>query len=121
MKKENIRCIPEPEAICFCSIEGVLGIISKKWGLQIISTIGNYERLRYGELEQKLGGISPKTLSDRLKELEGANLIKRETFSEIPPRVEYTLTNDGQELRNALIPLMNWAQYRDTGEIYQLH
>jgi DNA-binding HxlR family transcriptional regulator len=53
--------------------------------------------------------ISPKTLADRLKELKIAGLIKREVFAEIPPRVEYMLTKDGAELRNAMVPLMNWA------------
>ncbi len=54
-------------------------------------------------------GISPRTLSIRLKELEEAELIKRENFAEIPPRVEYTLTQDGREVRDAIIPLMEWA------------
>ncbi len=61
----------------------------------------------------KLGKISPKTLSDRLKELETAGLIRREFFAEIPPRVEYTLTKDGMELRNALAPLMEWASSKN--------
>ncbi|VVB68936.1 HxlR-like helix-turn-helix [uncultured archaeon] len=53
--------------------------------------------------------ISPKTLSDNLKELESEGLIKRESFAEIPPRVEYTLTTDGKELRDAIIPLLKWV------------
>jgi len=53
--------------------------------------------------------ISPKTLSDRLKELEKAGLILRESYAEIPPRVEYSLTQDGIELRNLMIPLIEWA------------
>ena len=72
-----------------------MGILSKKWALLIISAIGNNQKLRYSELEKKLAEISPKTLADRLKELENANLIKREAFAEIPPRVEYSLTKDG--------------------------
>ena len=120
MNKESKRCNPEPDDICFCSIEGVMGLVGKKWTLLIISTIGNYERLRYSELETKMGGISPKTLSDRLKELESAKLINRETFAEIPPRVEYSLTSEGHELRNALIPLMKWAADRDSQKLYPL-
>jgi DNA-binding HxlR family transcriptional regulator len=90
-----------------------MGILSKKWALLIISAIGNNQRLRYNELEKKLDGISPKTLAERLRELEDANIIKREAFAEIPPRVEYSLTKDGVELRNAIIPLMKWALLRD--------
>ena len=57
-------------------------------------------------------GISPKTLADRLKELKEAGIIKREAFPEIPPRVEYTLTSDGEEVRDAIIPLMEWVHKR---------
>jgi DNA-binding HxlR family transcriptional regulator len=97
-----------------------MGVISKKWALLIITIIGNFGTLRYSELEQKMDGISPKTLSDRLKELEKARLIRRETFSEIPPRVEYTLTQEGQELRDALVPLITWASSRDAQKLYKL-
>jgi DNA-binding HxlR family transcriptional regulator len=102
MQKEN-------EEICLCPLEGIIGTISKKWALQIIAVIGNHPKLRFSEITKKLGRVSPKTLADRLKELEIAGLIKRETFAEIPPRVEYTLTKDGTELRNAMMPLMEWA------------
>ncbi len=56
-----------------------------------------------------LGNISPKTLADRLKELEKSGIIIREYFAEIPPKVEYSLTKDGMELRNSMIPLMEWV------------
>ena len=103
----------EGERICFCPLKGIIDIISKKWSLLIINTIGNHGRLRFNKLMEELNGISPKTLSDTLKRLEAENLIKRESFNEIPPRVEYTLTKDGAELRKAIIPLLRWAAKRD--------
>lgn len=112
MQKESKRCTTHEDDICLCSIEGIMGILSKKWALLIISAIGNNRKLRYNELEKKLE-ISPKTLADRLKELERTGLIKRETFAEIPPRVEYSLTKEGIELRNAIMPLMKWVSSRD--------
>lgn len=75
----------------------------------IIGTISNHNKIRFNNLMKELKGISPKTLSDRLKELTEAELIKREIFAEIPPRVEYTLTQDGIEVRDAMLPLMEWA------------
>ena len=60
-----------------------------------------------------LNGINPKTLSDRLKVLEKAGLINKEVFAEIPPRSEYTLTEDGRELRKAILPLMAWVNNRN--------
>ena len=62
---------------------------------------------------EMLPGISPKTLSDTLKELEAEGLIKRESFAEIPPRVEYSLTQDGIDLRDAILPLLRWTATRN--------
>jgi DNA-binding HxlR family transcriptional regulator len=95
--------------ICLCPLEGVIDIISKKWALLIINEIGNHKRIRYNDLMKEIKGISPKTLADTLKELARYNLVKREAFNEIPPRVDYTLTGDGQELREAILPILRWA------------
>jgi len=62
---------------------------------------------------EELGWISPKTLSDTLKDLQEEGLIVRESFAEIPPRVEYSLTHDGEELRKSIMPLLKWAATRD--------
>jgi DNA-binding HxlR family transcriptional regulator len=87
-------------------------MISKKWTLLIINALGNYGRLRFNKLMETLNGISPKTLSDTLKGLQTEGLIKRESFAEIPPRVEYSLTKDGTELRTSIIPLLKWTANR---------
>lgn len=102
----------ESDAVCLCPLEGVINTIGKKWALLIINAIGNHGKLRFNQLLRELKGISPKTLADMLKELQGEGLIKRETFAEIPPRVEYSLTEDGVELRKAMIPLLEWASKR---------
>jgi DNA-binding HxlR family transcriptional regulator len=102
----------EESCTCFCPLRGVIDIISKKWALLVINAIGNYGRLRFNKLMEELHGISPKTLSDTLKELHTEGLIRRESFAEIPPRVEYSLTVDGAELRKAIIPLLKWAGTR---------
>jgi DNA-binding HxlR family transcriptional regulator len=60
-----------------------------------------------------LEGISPKTLSDLLKDLQKENLIHRESFAETPPRVEYSLTEDGRQLCESVVPLIRWAEKRD--------
>ncbi len=113
-KKTSAPCTCEEEGgeVCLCPLEGIMETISKKWSIHVIGTIGNHKRLRYNKIMGKLEGISPKSLSDRLKELEAAGLVKREAFAEIPPRVEYSLTRDGEDLRDAIIPLMNWVNSR---------
>ncbi|MEM3551837.1 MAG: helix-turn-helix domain-containing protein [Candidatus Bathyarchaeia archaeon] len=106
----------EEEHLCICPLEGVIDIISKKWSLLIINALGNKGKLRFNNLMEYLGRISPKTLSDTLKELQAEGLIKRESFAEIPPRVEYSLTEDGLELRRSIIPLLKWAAKRNSAK-----
>lgn len=99
----------DSNVICLCPLEGVIDLISKKWALLIINEIGNHGQIRYTDLMKELQEISPKTLADMLKELQKEGLIERQAFNEIPPRVEYTLTKDGQKLRKAIIPILEWA------------
>ena len=103
----------ESDHVCFCPLEGVIDVISKKWALLIVNAIGNYGKLRFNNLMEELGCISPKTLSDTLKDLRKEGLIVRESFAEIPPRVEYSLTQDGVELRKSIMPLLKWAATRE--------
>ncbi|NPV61561.1 MAG: helix-turn-helix transcriptional regulator [Methanotrichaceae archaeon] len=115
MEKESNVIHQGCENLCLCPLKGIIDVISKKWALLIINAIGNYERPRFKKLMEVLPGISPKTLSDTLKELESEGLIKRESFAEIPPRVEYSLTKDGMDLREAIIPLLRWTANRNGG------
>jgi DNA-binding HxlR family transcriptional regulator len=103
----------ESDNPCFCPLESIMDVIGKKWAILIINAIGTYGKLRFNRLMEELHGISPKTLSDRLKELHAEGLIEREFFAEIPPRVEYWLTEDGVELRESIIPLLNWVVRRN--------
>ena len=100
------------EQTCICPLKGIIDLISKKWSLLIINALGNCGKLRFNKLVETLSGISPKTLSDTLKDLQAEGLIKREAFAEIPPRVEYSLTKDGAELRKSIIPLLEWTANR---------
>ncbi len=92
-----------------CPIQGVIDVVSKKWSLLIVGVLGNSSKMRYNEIMNELKGISPKTLADTLKRLHHAGIVNRQSFNEIPPRVEYSLTEDGEELRDAIIPVINWA------------
>ncbi len=96
-------------AVCLCPLDGVIETIGKKWSLLIVNEIGNHNSLRFNDLLGELKGISPSTLASMLKELRHEDIISREAFREIPPRVEYTLTKRGQELRISITPLLKWA------------
>ena len=97
-----------PEA-CLCPLEDVLDIISRKWTLLIIATIGNRGNIRFNEIVRSLPGLTPKILARRLKDLEAAGLVERRVYPETPPRVEYALTREGLELRKLIKPLIKWA------------
>jgi DNA-binding HxlR family transcriptional regulator len=105
--------MPQHVDQCFCPVKGIIDVISKKWALLIVNTLGNFKVLRFTDLEKRLNGISPKTLSDTLSRLQKSGLVDREYFNEIPPRVEYKLTQDGLEFRTAIIPLIRWAAHRE--------
>lgn len=92
-----------------CPIEKSLSIISAKWSFLIIRDLLIDETLRFGDLLKGLEGISPKTLSLRLKELEENDIITRTVYPEIPPRVEYSLTKKGKQLEGILIELMRFG------------
>jgi len=92
-----------------CSIEFVLEIISKKWTMETIEKIGRHKKIRYNILQSELGSISPSTLSSVLKSLEDIGLISRKAHNEIPPKVEYSLTEKGIEFCELICPLIIWA------------
>ena len=84
-----------------CPVCRTAEIISGKWTLLVIRDLAE-ENQRFCELERSLEGISPRTLSLRLRALEEEGIVARKTFPEVPPRVEYTLTDKGR----ALVPII---------------
>jgi DNA-binding HxlR family transcriptional regulator len=80
-----------------CPVARTARIISGKWTLLIIRDLASGVK-RFNQLERSLQGISPKTLSERLRSLEEEGIILRQTFAEVPPRVEYSLTEKGHDL-----------------------
>ncbi|ELY69109.1 transcriptional regulator [Natrinema pellirubrum DSM 15624] len=77
--------------------------------MQLVSIIGAHDSLRFAEIEDHLPTASTSTISKRLNEFKEAGLVSRTQYNEIPPRVEYALTEDGYEVRTRLEPLLEWA------------
>jgi len=90
--------VAHPES---CPVLKTADIISGKWTLLILRDLADGIN-RFSALERSLAGISPKTLSERLKSLEKAGVVTRKAYAEVPPRVEYSLTPMGLDL----IPLI---------------
>lgn len=80
-----------------------MSLIQGKYKMYILYTLAEYEKIRFNELKRKLATITYKTLSNTLKELEADGLVLRTEFPQIPPKVEYSLTERGK----SLIPILN--------------
>ena len=96
------------ELVQSCPIEKTLRVIGGKWTILILRDLFNGTK-RFGELQRSLHGISPKTLSERLKQLEAQGIIRRMIYPEIPPRVEYSLTEKGESLQAILDDMRTWG------------
>jgi DNA-binding HxlR family transcriptional regulator len=102
-------CCDDETPTCYCPLEGVIDTLSKKYAMQLINIIGVHGALRFSNLETHLSTASTTTISDRLEELAEAGLITRTQYNEVPPRVEYELTDRGEELRDRVEPLLEWV------------
>lgn len=92
-----------------CPVRNVLSRIGDKWSMLVLFTLETNKNQRFKELQRNIPDISQKMLTTTLKMLEGDNLVHREAFPEIPPRVEYSLTDKGQSLLPLIDNLLVWA------------
>lgn len=90
-----------------------LNPLLQKWSIEICFLLRMTEPRRFNELKAELPGIGSRTLSQRLKELEGQGILKREAFAEVPVRVEYSLTPKGKRMGDLFLPII--AHLRITG------
>ena len=92
-----------------CPIRNVISRFADKWSLLIILILSENEKLRFNQLDKLIPDISTKVLSSTLKTLEADNLVKRTVYPEVPPRVEYNLTETGISLVPIINQLTQWA------------
>ncbi|MEV0731641.1 helix-turn-helix domain-containing protein [Polymorphospora sp. NPDC050346] len=95
-----------------CGIDAAMDVVSGKWKSLILWELDNHGTRRFGELRRGLTGVSEKMLIQHLREMEEDGLISREVYREVPPRVEYLLTEHGRSLNAALRPLGEWGTGR---------
>lgn len=94
-----------------CPTRVVLDHVTSKWGVLVLAALAA-GTLRWGELRREVDGISEKMLAATLRTFEADGLVHREAYPEVPPRVEYSLTDLGQEAVDALAPLLEFAVRR---------
>ena len=102
------RCISN-ESLCTTGFHYTLSLISGKYKMTILYTLMEFGVVRFNEMKRYIGGISYKTLSATLKELEADQLVHREEYPQIPPKVEYSLTERGKSLIPILVNLCQWG------------
>ncbi|MFE2322882.1 winged helix-turn-helix transcriptional regulator [Streptomyces sp. NPDC059385] len=95
-----------------CGIDAALDVVNGKWKGLILWELETNRVLRFAELRRGMPGVSEKMLTQHLREMEADGLVHREVFAEVPPRVEYSLTEHGRTLNQALGPLGDWGVER---------
>ena len=109
-KNENSIKFNHSEETCPAFL--ALGLIANKWSVKILYTLahaGN-KPLRFGEIQKSLDNITQRELSKHLREFERSGLVTRKAYPEVPPRVEYSLTELGHSLRVPMDALSDWSQ-----------
>ncbi|MFB5661186.1 winged helix-turn-helix transcriptional regulator [Alteribacillus sp. HJP-4] len=91
-----------------CSIEKALDVIGGKWSFLVLKELFEGTR-RFGELKKSISHISPKALTDTLRHLEESEILTRTVYPTVPPKVEYTLTQKGQELHKITKEMKLWG------------
>jgi DNA-binding HxlR family transcriptional regulator len=111
MKSSTPTPALEPHVGCIAS---AMEIIGSKWTALILRDLANGSK-RFSELEKSVGNINPRTLSQRLDDLESHKIVTKTSYAETPPRIEYTLTAKGQDLVPVLRQMSAWGEkyYQD--------
>ena len=104
-RKEQLNSIIE-----ICPVRNVVARFGNKWALLVILVLSENEPIRYNELGRKIPDISSRVLSNTLRTLEADGLVLRTFYQEVPPRVEYSLTDTGKSLVPIIVKLTEWAQ-----------
>lgn len=92
-----------------CPVETTLTLIGDKWKVLILRDLMP-EKKRFGELRRSLGGVSQKVLTAQLRAMEQSGLVSRTVYAEVPPRVEYALTETGRSLKPILDAMWQWGE-----------
>ncbi|KNX38609.1 winged helix-turn-helix transcriptional regulator [Luteipulveratus halotolerans] len=100
-------------AVAVCPVEVAVAVLGGSWKLTVVKHLTG-GTMRFGELRRAVGPVTPRVLTRQLRDLEADGIVSRTVFAEVPPRVEYALTELGETLRPAVVWLDEWgAAYAD--------
>lgn len=106
LKLENNECMLQDMG--YEKFEKLVAMIGGKWKLRIIYMLASHEVLRYSELKRLVSGITHKMLTQQLRELEHDGLVFRKEYQQIPPKVEYSMTDMGRDLKIVVSSMHTW-------------
>lgn len=92
-----------------CPVETTLSLIGDKWKVLVLRDLFLNGTMRFGQLKKSIGTVSQKVLTAQLRDMEKNGLLHREVYAEVPPRVEYSLTQTGQSLKPVIVVMWNWG------------
>ncbi len=98
------------EANGHCPVRNVLARLGDKWSILVLTTLKVNGRLRFSDIQRTIGDISQRMLTVTLRSMEADGIISREVYAQVPPRVEYELTELGDELFVHIKALVGWAE-----------
>lgn len=107
--KTEAATAPTPPVLPACPVETTLTLISDKWKVLILRDLLSGTK-RFGELKKSIGHVTQKVLTAQLRQMEESGLLTRTVYAEVPPRVEYTLTELGYSLKPILDAMLVWGE-----------
>jgi DNA-binding HxlR family transcriptional regulator len=117
-KETTLKDVKDPELcryriLCASRLGDVLRCIDGRWKMPILAHLSGEETMRFSDLERAIPQASQKMLTQHLRELERDGIVTRTVYPQVPPKVEYRLTDQGKGLRSVFLALLDWADARD--------
>ena len=113
----ELKYEPKTEKEMLCPVEYGLDLFGGKWKSRIICVLSSKDVMRYNEIRKELSNITDAVLAAMLKELLAAELISRKQYEEIPPKVEYALTDKGRSVLPILQSICQWSRHQTKDEL----
>lgn len=102
--------LPTRDSLPLCPVETCVSLVGSKWRLLIMRDLLLNKSMRFKELQRSLGSVSQKVLTTNLRDMEDSGLVVRRVYAEVPPRVEYSLTEIGESLRPIMDAMWKWGE-----------
>lgn len=106
MAKSRKKIFDEPFG---CSVEATVSVMGGRWKPVIIFKLLQHNVLRFGQFKREINGITERMLTNQLRELEADKIVARKVYAEVPPRVEYSLTDYGKTLEPIMLAMREWG------------